>query len=72
MEGSVSKTYFTAGMKQEWSIVKPTPQLRWVRPPHTTTGPDRLQQLWQVEGQSGVKHEWREVPLEIIDPATKD
>lgn len=48
-------------------------ELRYVRPGETTTVPDRLQQKWFRRGHDSmgavctVEHEWRDVPLVIID-----
>lgn len=44
---------------------EPTAHLRWVRPPLTTTAPDRLQQLW-IDRLNGDR-EWRDVALVIVE-----
>lgn len=64
----MSETDFPASPMCWWLHVRATPQLRWVRGPNTTTEPDRLQQLWEYESDSGVKHEWQDVRLEIVSP----
>jgi len=42
---------------------RPTMQLRWSRPPNTTTRPDVLQQAWAGDRGTVI---WRPVPVEII------
>lgn len=51
---------------------EPTAEMRYLRPPNTTTKPDRLQQLWRRPRMNtwghlaGWDEEWRDVPL-VID-----
>jgi hypothetical protein len=68
MTDETGTIYITPGMRTEWDVSKPTPYLRWTRPPSTTTQPDRLQQLWRHESPAGIKHEWRDIPIEIVAP----
>jgi hypothetical protein len=55
-------------MNPEW---RPTPELRFLTPPHTTTQPPKLQQLWVADTLNGWGHvsgyieEWRDVPLVV-------
>lgn len=50
-----------------------TGRMRYARQPATSTGPDRLQQQWEIicfENGRAVKAalEWRDVPTEIVEP----
>jgi hypothetical protein len=55
---------------------EPTAELRYLRPPATTTKPDRLQQLWRRPRMdtwghlAGWDEEWRDVPLVIGENAS--
>lgn len=56
----------------EW---RPTSELRYAVPPHTTTEPPKLQQLWVSPNVNRYGHilshdeEWRDVPRVVLsDP----
>ncbi len=50
---------------------RPSPELRFIVPPHTTTDTPKLQQLWIADTLNAFGHvcwveEWRDVPTVVV------